>query len=173
MQNVVIRKVREDEVAQLRTIGRLTFHEAFADQNNQKDMEDYLDSSFATEKLKKKLNDPNTEYYFGEMGDKPIAYLKINKGSSQTDLHNDNALEIERIYVIKAYQGRKIGQLLYEKALQLAQAYGVDFIWLGVWEKNQNAIGFYQRHGFEVFVHHDFVLGSDRQTDLLMKKSIS
>jgi ribosomal protein S18 acetylase RimI-like enzyme len=41
-------------------------------------------------------------------------------------------------------------------------------LWLGVWEKNPNAIGFYERLGFKKVGTHAFRFGSEMQTDLLM-----
>jgi len=41
-------------------------------------------------------------------------YLKLNFGESQTELKDNNALEIERIYVSKEFHGKSVGQLLYE-----------------------------------------------------------
>jgi ribosomal protein S18 acetylase RimI-like enzyme len=49
----------------------------------------------------------------------------------------------------------------------------VNSIWLGVWEKNHNAIGFYTKNGFITFDKHLFLLGDDQQTDLLMKLEIN
>ena len=48
----------------------------------------------------------------------------------------------------------------------------VEYVWLGVWEHNHKAIKFYQDKGFVRFGEHVFVLGEDRQTDFLMKKTL-
>ena len=39
-------------------------------------------------------------------GDKLAGYLKLNESSAQTDIHDGDSLEIERIYVTKAFQGQ-------------------------------------------------------------------
>ena len=49
---------------------------------------------------------------------------------------------------------------------------GKTYVWLGVWEENHRALQFYEKNGFTVFGKHDFVLGDDVQTDLMMKRSI-
>jgi ribosomal protein S18 acetylase RimI-like enzyme len=59
--------------------------------------------------------------------------------------------------------------MLFQKAVEIAQSHQMDFIWLGVWEKNEKAIQFYLKNGFEVFDKHIFKLGVDLQTDLLMR----
>lgn len=94
----------------------------------------------------------------------------MNIGTAQTEFNTENNLEIERIYVLKGYHGKKVGQLLFEKAEDLAQRKQVDFIWLGVWEKNERAIHFYQKNGFEIIDQHIFKLGTDLQTDFIMRK---
>ena len=98
-----------------------------------------------------------------------IGYLKLNIGQSQTEIKNDNALEIERIYVLKEFHGQNIGQQLFEKALERAHAQKVDFIWLGVWEENKRAIQFYTKNGFIAFDKHIFKLGDEEQSDIMMK----
>jgi diamine N-acetyltransferase len=96
--------------------------------------------------------------------------MKINTGQAQTELKEQKSLEIERIYVLKEFQREKVGQTLLEKALQIAGQAHADFVWLGVWEKNTNAINFYRRNGFAEFDKHIFRLGEELQTDILMKR---
>ena len=93
----------------------------------------------------------------------------MNTGDAQTELKDLNAFEIERIYVDKAYLGKKIGQLLFEKAIELAKSKNATYVWLGVWEENYRALAFYEKNGFVPFDKHVFMLGSDAQTDIMMK----
>jgi ribosomal protein S18 acetylase RimI-like enzyme len=55
-----------------------------------------------------------------------------------------------------------------QECISIAKRKQRDYIWLGVWEKNDKAIRFYERFGFKRFGEHEFVLGNDRQTDWLM-----
>lgn len=169
MISISITKVTPQDIAQLQKIGRETFYESFSAVNDDADMEEYLNDSFSIEKITAEVNDQNTLIYFAKIEDLIIGYLKLNFGSSQTEFKDDNALEIQRIYVSKEYQGRNIGQLLYEKAIEMAKHKHFDYVWLGVWEKNLRAIKFYQRNDFVAFDKHLFKLGEDLQTDILMK----
>ena len=54
-----------------------------------------------------------------------------------------------------------------------AEHRGYQAIWLGVWERNDRAISFYEKWGFATVGTKEFVLGSDAQTDLVMERSIS
>jgi ribosomal protein S18 acetylase RimI-like enzyme len=88
-------------------------------------------------------------------------------------LQDNEALEIERIYVSKEFHGKKAGQVLYEKAMEVAKDKNADYVWLGVWEENQRAINFYKKNGFVEFDKHIFKLGNDEQTDIMMRLQLS
>ena len=170
MINIEIRKVTSTEVNQLQQIGRQTFSETFSESNSEENMKKYLDEGFTVEKLSSEINNPDSEFYFAKENNNVIGYVKINKGQSQTELKNDKmSVEIERIYVLKEFHGQRIGQLLYEKAMELALELKADYIWLGVWEENPRAIKFYQKNGFIKFDKHIFKLGDDEQVDIMMK----
>ena len=169
MGPITIRKALSTEIAELQKIGRQTFFETFSDSNSPQNMEKYLEERFSIGKLSSELADKNSQFFFAELDNQVIGYLKVNAGSSQTELQNEKSLEIERIYVLKEFQGRKVGQLLFDKALKVAEQQNAEFIWLGVWEKNIKAINFYKKNGFIEFDKHIFRLGDARQTDLLMK----
>ena len=83
-----------------------------------------------------------------------------------------DALEIERIYVLKRFKGRGLGRLMLEKAFEEARARGAESVWLGVWEHNDAALGFSEHLGFEVFGSHAFHIGKTRDTDLLMRRKV-
>lgn len=132
-------------------------------------MNKYLEEGFSSEKLSDELNNKNSEFYFAALDNNVIGYLKLNFGQSQTELKDDKALEIERIYVLKEFHGKNVGQLLYDKAMQIARQINANYVWLGVWEENSRAISFYKKNGFVEFGKHIFKLGNDEQTDIMMK----
>ena len=173
METIEITKVTPADIDRLQAMSRQTFSETFSSGNTEDDMQKYLAEAFSVEKLTAELNDKNTAFYFAMLHGQVIGYLKINTGASQTELHNENALEIERIYVLKDFHGKAVGQLLYEKAIQLARQQKAAYVWLGVWEENPRAIQFYRKNGFVEFDKHIFVLGNDAQTDIMMRLDIT
>ncbi|MBU4539215.1 MAG: GNAT family N-acetyltransferase [Weeksellaceae bacterium] len=173
MENITIQKVTIKDLEKLQKIGRATFSETFSSGNTEKNIEKYLTEGFSNEKLTNELNNENSEFYFALSKNSIIGYLKINFGASQTELKDEKALEIERIYVLKEFHGRKAGQILYEKAIEIAQQKNSHYVWLGVWEENPRAIRFYKKNGFIAFDKHIFKLGDDEQTDIMMKLKLS
>ncbi|WP_298301203.1 GNAT family N-acetyltransferase [Hydrotalea sp.] len=169
MTNIVIRKATLNDVLQLQKIGRQTFSETFSAGNTEENLTKYLEAGFSIEKLTSELNHSNSEFYFAFNNNHVIGYVKLNFGEAQTEIKDKFALEIERIYVLKEFQGKNIGQILFEKAKQVASQKKAKYIWLGVWEQNQKAIHFYKKNGFIEFDKHLFKLGNDEQTDIMMK----
>lgn len=158
-----------EDLPQLQTIGRQTFSETFSAGNTEENLNKYLEEGFSVEKLSSELADQNTRFFFVKEDGQIIGYLKLNFGQSQTELKDDSALEIERIYVLQEFHGKKVGQILYDKVIEIAKESKLSYVWLGVWEENKRAISFYKKNGFVEFDKHIFKLGSDEQTDIMMK----
>jgi len=172
MEDLQVRKATIQDLITVQLISKETFFETFADSNTEENMNKYLEESFNDDKLTSELTNPNSSFYVAWEDENPVGYLKLNTGTAQTEALDETALEIERIYVKANYHGKKVGQLLYEKALEVAQQQHNSYLWLGVWEKNPRAIRFYEKNGFTAFDKHMFKMGEDEQLDIMMKKEL-
>lgn len=173
MTGISIEKISLNEIEELRNISVNTFYEAFIWGNTEENMQNYIRENFSTEKLIDELSDPHSVFYFARYNGKAAGYLKLNTGNAQKETLDGRGLEIERIYVLSELRGKNIGQLLFNKAVEKAKEDKLDYVWLGVWEKNPGAIRFYERNGMAAFSTHRFVLGTDVQTDILMKMPLT
>lgn len=172
MHKINIARVTIADLEALHHLAKQTFYDAFADANTKSDMALYISTNLTSEKIADELNTIESEFYFAILEDKIVGYLKVNFGLAQNEMKRGASMEIERIYILKDYQNMKIGQVIFEFAMERAKSANVDFVWLGVWEKNTRAINFYKRNGFTDFDKHDFILGTDLQTDIMMRKSL-
>lgn len=170
--NITIRQAFPEDAAIIRSIAIETFIETFARSNSEQDLEKYLADNFNEQKVAAELNNPDSLFFIAWEADIPVGYLKVNSGKGQTELRDAASMEIERIYVKQAYHGKRVGQLLYDKAIKIAKLQNKSYIWLGVWEENPRAIRFYEKNGFVAFDKHLFKLGEDEQTDIMMKKML-
>lgn len=169
---IEIRLCPASEVALLRDIGEETYEDTFRHLATPEDMAAYLKEAFNLDKIAAELANPDSRFYFLRVDGQLAGYLKVNDGPAQSDLQDPEALEIERIYVRAPYQGRGLGAKLIDFALELAREMGKRSAWLGVWEKNTAAIGFYQKMGFEIAGTHVFRMGEDAQSDYIMRKEL-
>ncbi len=167
-----IYRVQPADAERLCSISIETFTTAFAADNTAANMQAYIDTNFTTEKLINEIAHPQSAFYFAMQGDAICGYCKLNTGTAQTEIKDDTGAELERIYVLPAYQGQHVGKLLFHHCMQQARQQGKSYLWLGVWEHNAKAIRFYQAQGMQVFDKHIFMVGDDAQTDVMMKLAL-
>lgn len=149
-----------------------TFVEAFADQNTEENMAQYLSKNCTTPVLTEELKNDYSTFLIAEKDGEAVGFAQLLTIEIPEELKNKRVIEIHRLYVLKKMIGRKIGKALMEECLKRAKQNKFETIWLGVWERNAHAIAFYEKFGFEVFGSHIFEVGWDPQTDLLMKKEL-
>lgn len=164
-----ITKVSIDDIDAVIEVAKETFIAFFKEFNSPENLDEYVVKAFSKSKIADELANTNSQFYFAKQQDKIVGYLKINFATAQTELQDKTSLEIERIYVIENFIGKKVGQFLFNKAVEIAKTQQLAYIWLGVWEHNTRAIRFYEKQNFVKFDTHVFTLGTDRQTDYLMK----
>lgn len=158
----------------LRQTGIAVFTDTFAEMNTPANMQAYLDAAFNENTVRQELANPDSAFWLALAENGAVAgYLKVNFRAAQHEFRDKNAMEIQRIYVARPFQGQGVAQMLMEKAREAAVQAGVDFIWLGVWEHNPRAIRFYEKTGFRAVSSHAFFLGDEEQTDILMQLNIN
>lgn len=156
----------------LQAIAKQTFTETFGSQNTAEDLAKFLSEEYDFDKLKAEVENPESFYYFYYFEDELAGYLKLNVGAAQTESDYPESLEIQRIYVLQKYQGKRIGLAMMQQALAVAEELKKPQVWLGVWENNFKAQAFYQKSGFKKVGSHDFILGDDKQTDYILLKTL-
>lgn len=171
--DLTIRQATFEDADGLVDIGRQTYLETFADFYPQTVMSKYLDKAFSVSQLENELKHTQSQFWLLEVGGLCAGYLKVNWGNAQTEMQEESGLEIERIYLARKFKGAGFGKRLFEKAREIAKTLDRTYLWLGVWENNQQAIMFYQSRGFVVIGSHDFQMGDICDTDYIMKLEIT
>lgn len=166
---ISIRPATMGDLSILVKIGRETFAESFAKDNTQENLEAYMNIAFSEDQIKREIEGENEQFFLAFDGDMPVGYAKMRL-SDEVEL--GNSIELQRIYVDKNFQGRKIGVGLLQRCIDYARDKDFEWVWLGVWENNHKAKGFYIDWEFEKFGEHIFQVGDDPQTDWLMKRRV-
>jgi ribosomal protein S18 acetylase RimI-like enzyme len=167
-EGVSIRKATKKDMTALRALAIKTYSDSFGEMNSKKDMDLYLEEAFNQKKIETEFNEPDSIFFLALLNDELVGYARVR--NNQEEFQDDGALEIHRVYVAEHVIGKRVGQLLLNHCIQHAKDIGKKSVWLGVWEKNDRAFRFYKKNGFEEFGQHDFIMGKDIQTDILMKK---
>ena len=169
MSNFYFKKCNLSDLAALQKISIDTFTSTYQAKNTKENFENHIAQAFNSEQLTKELNNPNTEFYFLFSEKKLVGYLKLNENEAQTEKMQKHCYELERIYLFEEFQGKGFGKILIDKSIEIAKTKNKKELWLGVWEENPAAIGFYKKMGFVEFGTHVFKVGDDKQMDYMMK----
>ena len=173
-----IRPAEIGDAATLSRFGAETFRDAFARENTPDDMARYLADAFTPEQQAAEIADPTgavllAEHYSESGGVELVGYAHIVSGPAPEMIRGPEPRELKRLYVARAWHGRRVAQALMHAAIDAARARGAQTLWLGVWERNPRAVAFYAKCGFARVGEHTFVLGSDVQTDWLLSRSLT
>lgn len=170
--SIRIKKCTFEDLGLLQEISVETFNETFKDQNSPENMKAYLEKAFNLKQLEKELSNISSEFYFIYSKEDIAGYLKLNTNDAQTEVMGNDSLEIERIYIRKKLHKQGLGKYLINKAIEIAIERNKEMIWLGVWEKNENAITFYKKMDFVQTGAHSFYMGDEEQIDFIMAKTL-
>ena len=170
--NVQFRQTTIEDLSELCLFSREVFFDTYKDSCSPEDMNTFLYNNYSADQIRSELLNPASSFFFLYMDCALAGYIKINEASAQSDIHDVDALELERIYVSREVQGKGLGSFLMKQTVAIAKQKEKKYIWLGVWEKNRRAISFYRKHGFYIIGTHEFVIGEDIQTDYIMRRDL-
>ncbi|CAH1196444.1 Spermidine/spermine N(1)-acetyltransferase [Paenibacillus auburnensis] len=168
-------EVKKCTLADLHNLQKLsyeTFNDTFKHQNSPDNMQAYLERAFNLNQLEKELSNRFSQFFFVFLNHELAGYLKVNTNGAQTEEMGEESLEIERIYIKNTFQKHGLGRYMLNKAKEIAIEHQLESIWLGVWDKNENAIAFYKKMGFVQMGAHSFYMGDEEQTDFIMIQTL-
>ena len=167
-KEIIIEKARPEDAEFIIELARKTFIETYGEFNDPSNVELYVSESFSDHVISEELSTPHARFYIAYLDGIPVGFCKL-RNDRQPKAIEGRTLEVQRIYVLKEFQGYHVGKALMDKVKQLAREEKYPVIWLQVWQKNDKAIRFYQNAGFVVYETTGFQFGKETQQDYLMR----
>ncbi|HEX5026209.1 MAG TPA: GNAT family N-acetyltransferase [Agriterribacter sp.] len=165
-----IRKATTEDCATIADLGKRTFVETYSEIAENGALQQYVEQKLSRERIAEELENPACCFYIGFVNEEPVAFTKMRYDRVAKGLLHKKAVEVERIYVLKEYQGVKVGKEMMEKCKAVAATEKYETIWLQVWQRNSKAIQFYQKSGFVIYETDLFSYIQDiMQEDFLMR----
>jgi diamine N-acetyltransferase len=161
-----------NQLPAMRQVAISSYADTFADSNTPENLQAFFDTNYNLPQLEQEFYERDSKLYLALERDEVVGFIRLRKTDEVASYLGENVIELQRLYVLTAAQGKSVGRLLMEKALNYAVSNQFEWIWLGVWEKNFRAQQFYYRWGFERFSEHTFWMGDDPQVDWLLKKKL-
>lgn len=170
---VIIRDATAADAELLAAVGSTSFREAYAAHSEPADLETHLEEYFSHRAVQEELTSGHSSYLLAVVNDAPCGMAKYRNAACPVAGGDDNALEIQQLYVLAASQGYGLGRKLLERVSDVGRQQGVAGIWLSAWEFADWATGFYKRAGFVEIGKVQFKLGETSFTDLLMWRPLT
>jgi ribosomal protein S18 acetylase RimI-like enzyme len=134
-------------------------------------LDSYQERVFAPEIVAAQLVRPDAPALVAIGGGAPVGASMLAPGAPK-QYALPGAVELSRLYVDVAWQGRGVGRALLDRTFGLARDHGYHAIWLCAWERNDTARAFYQAHGFRTFGRAPVWVDTVRFDDLLMQRTL-
>jgi diamine N-acetyltransferase len=172
VSQVIIRHATPEDAEMIADVSRSTFYDTFSEYNSSRNMDLFLKEQFTRTRLISEVGAKGNTFLLAYLGGELAGYVKLRQSDAPKQLKGLKTLEIARIYVVKSFIGKGVGQRLMQVSIDTGKERNLDVAWLAVWENNKRALDFYTKWGFEIFGTQIFLLGYDLQKDWMMKKSL-
>jgi diamine N-acetyltransferase len=131
-------RIRQAEVGDASALSRLgvaTFRETFEAENTPDDMAQYLAEAFSPDQQAAEIADPTgtvllAEYDGESTNPELVGYAQLVSGPVPDAVQGAAPMELKRLYVARAWHGRRVAQALMDAAIAAARARGAQTLWL-------------------------------------------
>lgn len=169
-QQVDIRRCVPGDEGRLSLLGQATFLEAFAGVLPAAAILAHCARQHAIEIYRAWLADSGARTWIAEAapGGAPVGYVVLATADLPIADPKPDDREVKRVYLLHRFQGGGLGRRLMDAARREASAIGARRLLLGVYERNEGAIGFYERLGYRRVGTRSFQVGDLVCRDLIL-----
>lgn len=161
----LVQQVGPDDADTLALVGAATFLETFADTLPGADIVAHCNTQHSAKAYRQYMADGSAAWVatmpetFG-----PVGYSLVTAPDLPVPLAAGD-LELKRIYLLSRFHGDGTGWALLKASIDYARLAGAPRLLLGVYQHNEQAIGFYRRAGFEQIGTRRFQVGQNQYDD--------
>ncbi|WP_028968989.1 GNAT family N-acetyltransferase [Sphingomonas sp. URHD0057] len=146
------------------------FCDTFAHLYRVEDLSAFL-AQFTPRAWRAELSDPGYAFHLAEADSEAVGYAKLGPLKLPVD-EARSAILLSQLYVRQDHHGAGIAQHLMDWAFAEAKRRGKEQLYLTVFTENHRARRFYQRLGFEDVGPYAFMVGSQADEDIIMRKAV-
>lgn len=167
-----ITAVTPDDLPDLSKLGADTFTETFGHLYPPEDLSAFLARSYGLDAIRRDTENPRHFWRIVRDKGEAIAYLHCGPVAlPHPDAHPVKEGELKRIYIRQSHQGRGLGRVLMDVALDwMADTYNTAPQWIGVWSENHKAQRLYGSFGFVKVGAYDFPVGQTMDHEFILRR---
>jgi len=122
------------------------------------DLASYVSTKLTIPVIEEELNNPANMFHIIYYNEQPAGYSKIIFDTPCPLIKSTAVTKMERLYLLKEFYALQLGSVLFKFNSHLSRQANQAGMWLYVWIKNERAIRFYKKQGFEIIGNEDFVI---------------
>ena len=103
-------------------------------------------------------------------GAEVVGYLAAGANTLPHAEAREGDIELKRLYILAAHQNGGHGARLMDAFIAWLDQPQRRALWVGVWEENFAAQRFYARYGCEKVGEYDFIVGSTRDREFILRR---
>ena len=166
-----IRRATPDDASTLSSLAARAFTESFGHLYPPEDLAAFIASSYSADAHRAYLTDPNCAMWIAEKDGDAVGYVLAGSPCTlPSDAIAPEDGELKRLYLLPSAQNGGLGGRLFTTALDWLERDGPRTLWIGVWSQNFGAQRFYGRHGFEKVGNYEFLVGSVRDPEFILRR---
>ena len=152
MQNSInLKNATTEDIPLIQSIAEQTWRPTYGHILTEEQTLFMLDMMYSSESLTRQFE--TNIFIFAYEGD-------TLRGFAGFEPKDDEVMKLHKLYMLPAAQGKGIGKLLILEVAKYASEQGLRYIHLNV-NRNNKAIGFYEKQGFNIIKEEDINIGND------------
>jgi diamine N-acetyltransferase len=171
MNDIHYRAANEGDAEALAALFSDTFRETFGHLYKQADLTAFL-SEHTAGHWKEQLRDDAFAVRIAQANGVAIGLAKLGPLKLPVEPAGP-ALELRQLYVTKEVRGSGVAATLMDWLIGEAQGRGAQLLYLSVYTDNPRAQRFYARYGFDEVGPCVFMVGSQADQDIIMRRSLT
>jgi len=163
---LLIRSWQKADLASVRRIIWYSWISTYASFIPESDLKFYFDIHYTEKALLSLFDDPFTQGFVAETDHQIAGYVRLFFN------RDENRLYVPSLYFHPDFQGQGMGRQLLEAAEEYAVQKRLDELWIGVMVKNNQALAFYRKVGFQFVREEPFTMGKTTVSHLIGYKKL-
>jgi ribosomal protein S18 acetylase RimI-like enzyme len=169
--HTTIRRTTAADAATLAALGAATFTETFGHLYPPEDLQVFLTGSHSVDAWVRTLADSQRAVWIATLDDAtPIGFIAVGACKLPIENREQNAGEIQQLYVLARHHNLRLGSRLMDIALEWLEAQGRTPLYIGVWSENPGAQRFYARYGFNKVGEYGFPVGKTVDREFILRR---
>lgn len=165
------RLAEHSDIRQLSALLRQVYIDTYGIEGVSAEFANFIHSEFQEIKLKQEIDSEDHDIWITTYRSNLVGAAKIPY-SEPCPINDFSAPEINKLYVLKSFFGKNIGQELMQRAEKRLKDKGEKKTWLWVLNSNQRAIDFYHKQGYEDIGTAYFQMETNRYKNIVMLKNL-